>query len=168
MHPPGPIHSLLIEEDPPQSLKWRQPLYPWFSPATVKRWHPKMAAYTTWFIDQKIETGAMDLVVDLASALPTVITLARLGVSVDRWGEYASANRNKTTPVPGSEESIAAYAVMSELTASVVEVVADRRTDPRPDDFPTWVWTLLRGSSDSSGLTCGFALWGGALGALSG
>ncbi|MGA3256586.1 MAG: hypothetical protein ABSD32_21270 [Mycobacterium sp.] len=98
MHPPGSIHSLLIEEDPPQSLKWRQPLYPWFSPATVKRWHPKMVAYTTWFIDQKIETGAMDLVVDLTSALPTVITLTHLGVSVDRWGEYASAKPQEDHP----------------------------------------------------------------------
>jgi cytochrome P450 len=77
-----------LEMDPPEQRHYRQVLNPYLSPAAVNRWIPVIDELVRASLDEKIETGRIDFVDDLANVVPAVQTLAMLGVPLKNWSVY--------------------------------------------------------------------------------
>ena len=72
-----------LEMDPPRQRYHRNALNPYLSPAAVTRWQPVMDEITRAAIDEKIESGSMDFVEDLANVVPAVLTMGLLGLPLE-------------------------------------------------------------------------------------
>jgi cytochrome P450 len=82
----GPVHQAL-----------RRALNAHLVPAAVARLEPLMDATTTWFLDQHIASGEIDLVLDLTSPVPAILTLELIGLPCDSWERHAELS---TAPSP--------------------------------------------------------------------
>ncbi len=89
--PPSPMVSIPIEMDPPEYTPYRKVLNPWFSPARSKSYEPFLRSVTTALIDEVIERGEIDLVQDLSSPVPALLTARVLGVPLVDWRLYSEA-----------------------------------------------------------------------------
>ena len=77
-HPDLPAQGV-SEIDGPDHHELRRALTPAFSPAAVEAQRPQMEAVAAWFLDQVVEDGRGDLVLDSTSPVPAVRTLAWIG-----------------------------------------------------------------------------------------
>jgi cytochrome P450 len=82
------IQGGFLEMDPPEQRHYRQALNPYLSPAAVQRWVPVIDEVTRACLDEKIESGRIDFVDDLANVVPAVMTLGMLGIPVADWEIY--------------------------------------------------------------------------------
>lgn len=122
----------MLEMDDPEHRYYRTALNPYLSPAAVKRWEPFVGEIVRACLDERIETGQMDFVDDLANVVPAVLTLAMLGVRLDKWTIYNEpAHALVYTPPdsPDAERVRELYMAMGmDLFANLVEI----RENPRP------------------------------------
>ena len=88
--PTNPFRMGMMEMDPPQSLKLRRILVPWFSARAVELNAVHIHDLVTWCIDRVIESGRIDIVDDLANLLPTLVTLDLMGLPLGNWQTYAT------------------------------------------------------------------------------
>jgi cytochrome P450 len=77
-----------LEMDPPEQRFWRQHLNPYLSPAAVARWVPVIDEIVRASLDEKIESGRIDFVDDLANIVPAVLTMAMMGLPLKKWTVY--------------------------------------------------------------------------------
>jgi cytochrome P450 len=77
-----------LEMDPPEQRHYRQALNPYLSPAAVTRWVPMVEELVRASLDEKIETGQIDFVDDLANVVPAILTLAMMGIPLSHWTLY--------------------------------------------------------------------------------
>lgn len=122
----------MLEMDDPEHRYYRTALNPYLSPAAVKRWEPFVGEIVRACLDERIETGQIDFVDDLANVVPAVLTLAMLGVRLDKWTIYNEpAHALVYTPPdsPDAERVRQLYMAMGmDLFANLVEI----RENPRP------------------------------------
>jgi cytochrome P450 len=83
MYPATSIRSIPIEIDPPEYLGYRRLLAPRFAPPAVRALVPLIRQYTTWCIDNHIESGTMDLFHDLATLVPALVTMGFVGLPLE-------------------------------------------------------------------------------------
>ncbi len=131
--PKTPMHMHIpIEIDPPEFRKWRKLINPITSPAAIARMKAMVTKYTTWFIDEVIETGRADLT--RVIGVPSIVTVDWLGLPVKDWDHYAFAHHAVLAAVPGSEEYVKATTVeLPYCSAQMREVIAARRAEPEDD-----------------------------------
>lgn len=118
----GPVHGAL-----------RRVMNPYLVPHAVERMQPLMEAVTTWFIDQRIEGGRIDLVHDLANPVPAVLTMDLVGLPLDDWQHYADLFHATIAHRPGHPEFDRAVANLPTMLARLGEVAAERRAQPGDD-----------------------------------
>ncbi len=95
----------MLEMDDPDHRHYRTALNPYLSPAAVKRWQPFVDEIVRACIDDHIESGRIDFVDDLANVVPAVLTLAMLGVPLNKWAMYNEpAHASVYTPPPDSPD----------------------------------------------------------------
>lgn len=136
--PPTATRSIPIEMDPPEFLKLRRALMPWFSPATVDRFRDRILGYVTGCLDGCIESGQIDFILDVANPVPGMLTMAFLGLPEDDWDRYAPHYHNIVAAPPGSEEKAQAEkGIIAGLQHVQTEIDAVRR-QPR-DDLLTYL-----------------------------
>ncbi|MET9971546.1 cytochrome P450 [Streptomyces sp. NPDC006356] len=121
-----------LEMDPPEQRAYRNALNPYLSPAAVKRWIPFIDEIARACLDEKIESGRIDFVDDLANIVPAVFTLAMMGIPLKKWELYNEpAHAGVYTP-PNSPEMArvveAHMAMIKDLATTLHEV----RAKPRP------------------------------------
>ena len=68
------------EIDGPEHADLRRVLNPYMTPRAIQRRRPRMEAVSAWFLDQFVEDGAADLVLDYATAVPAVLTLEMMSI----------------------------------------------------------------------------------------
>ncbi|MET8651603.1 MULTISPECIES: cytochrome P450 [Nocardia] len=83
------VRGGILEMDDPEHRIYRSVLNPYLSPAAVKRWEPFIDEITRAALDEKIESGSIDFVDDLANIVPAVLTLAMLGIPLKQWSIYS-------------------------------------------------------------------------------
>ncbi|HZQ56850.1 MAG TPA: cytochrome P450 [Acidimicrobiales bacterium] len=127
--PPPPMQFIPVEMDPPEFMAYRRLLNPMFSPAAVERLRPTMLAFTDSCIDAAIERGSLDLVYDLASPVPAMVTLELLGLPSDEWRRYSTTFHDMAGYPPGTPQLEAAFASAAAITADLAALVAARRAD---------------------------------------
>jgi cytochrome P450 len=126
------VRGGILEMDEPEHSTYRGALNPYLSPAAVKRWVPFIDEITRAALDEKIETGRIDFVDDLANIVPAVLTLAMMGIELNKWPIYSEpAHLSVSTPEhsPDAERVAQMNRQMGlDLLTNMVEI----RENPRP------------------------------------
>jgi len=118
----GPVHGAL-----------RRVMNPFLVPKAIEDMRPLMEAATTWFLDERIESGTIDLVLDLANPVPAILTMALVGLPLDDWPHYAELFHGTIAHAPGEPEFDRAVANVPTMLAHLGSVAAARRADPGDD-----------------------------------
>ena len=121
------------EVDGPYHQALRRALNPFLSPPAVERMRPFMQQSVTWFLDQKIAEGSIDLVLDYTNPVPAVLTMKMMGLPCEDWSRYANMFHATMSYPIFSEEYRKATAPMVEMQAQLAEFAAGRRADPKDD-----------------------------------
>lgn len=83
------VRGGILEMDDPEHRTYRNVLNPYLSPAAVKRWEPLVHEIVRASLDDKIEEGRIDFVDELANIVPAVLTLAMMGIPLNKWAIYS-------------------------------------------------------------------------------
>ncbi len=93
------VRGGILEMDEPEHSTYRGALNPYLSPAAIKRWQPFVDEIVRAALDEKIESGRIDFVDDLANIVPAVLTLAMMGIELKKWTIYSEpAHLSVSTP----------------------------------------------------------------------
>ena len=93
-----------LEMDPPAQRHYRQSLNPYLSPAAVQRWIPVADELVRACLDEKIESGAIDFVDDLANIVPAILTLAMMGIPLSDYETFVEPAHASVYTPPGSPD----------------------------------------------------------------
>jgi cytochrome P450 len=121
----------MLEMDDPEHHEYRTPLNAYLSPAAVQRWVPVVDEIVKACLDEKIESGRIDFVDDLANIVPAVLTLGLLGVPLRDWEIYCEpAHASVYTPADSPDyRRVADLAIASAM--GMMSHVAEIRDTPR-------------------------------------
>jgi cytochrome P450 len=121
-----------IEMDPPEQQEYRRALDPYLSPAAVARWQPFIDAMVHACLDEKIETGRIDFVDDLANIVPAVLTMGLMGLPLADWKIYCEPAHAMVRTPPSSPDFQRVRDLSTNMYLRLGEAVADIRRHPRP------------------------------------
>lgn len=124
----GPLHTAL-----------RRVMNPYLMPKAIGAMRPLMQRATTWFLDQRIESGHMDLVADLTNPVPAILTMQLVGLPLESWQHYAELFHATVAHGPGHPEFDQALANLPAMMAELGAQAAARRDDPRDDLLTAFV-----------------------------
>jgi cytochrome P450 len=122
----------MLEMDDPEHRFYRSALNPYLSPAAVKRWEPFVDEIVRACIDDHIETGRIDFVDDLANVVPAVLTLAMLGVPLEKWSMYNEPVHASVYTPPDSPDSERVRQLYMAMAVDLFTNLAAIRENPRP------------------------------------
>ena len=121
-----------LEMDPPEQRHYRQALNPYLSPAAVNRWVPLIDEVVRAALDEKIESGRIDFVDDLANIVPAVLTMAMMGIPLKTWTTYNEpAHAGVYTP-PTSPDQARITELQREMGKGLMTAIMTIRASPRP------------------------------------
>jgi cytochrome P450 len=121
-----------LEMDPPAQRHYRQALNPYLSPAAVARWSPVAAGLSRACLNEKIETGRIDFVDDLANIVPAVLTLAMLGIPLAKWSIYCEPVHASVYTPPDSPDIPRVRDAQLAMYQDMFGQLAEIRANPRP------------------------------------
>lgn len=131
--PPLPFRLVPTETDMPEWETTRLILNRALNPTKVKAFRDKARRHTAVLIDRHIESGAIDLVLDLANPLPAIMTMELLGLPLDEWQRFADPFHTFPSSPAGSPERDAAAKEMGWIVQQVEALVEKRKKDPIDD-----------------------------------
>ena len=132
--PPRPSMARggMLEMDAPEHRWYRNVLNPYMSPAAVKRWEPFIDEVVRASIDEKIEEGRIDFVDDLANVTPAVLTMAMLGIPLNKWVIYCEPTHASVYTPEHSPEAARVIEQTHEMGMDLLANVNEIRENPRP------------------------------------
>ena len=119
--------------DPPDFFAYRRMLNPWFSPAAIARIEPKLRRVVDAVIDDVIESGRIDLVLDLANPVPAIMTLDLLGLPLEEWDLYARTAHTANWTRPYTPERERAMVDLQNVMNKLAEAIVVCRANPKED-----------------------------------
>ena len=122
----------MLEMDDPEHRYYRTALNPYLSPAAVKRWEPFVEDIVRACIDDHIEAGHIDFVDDLANVVPAVLTLAMLGVPLDKWTLYNEPAHASVYTPPDSPDAGRVRELYMAMGVDLFTNLVEIRERPRP------------------------------------
>ncbi|WP_020104912.1 cytochrome P450 [Nocardia sp. 348MFTsu5.1] len=126
------IRGGLLEMDDPEHKIYRGALNPYLSPAAIKRWEPFIDDVVRACLDEKIETGHIDFVDDLANIVPAVVTLAMLGIPLQKWEMYNEPAHASVYTAPDSPDAPRVLELYMAMGMDLFANLAEIRDKPRP------------------------------------
>jgi len=121
-----------LEMDPPEQRHYRQALNPYLSPAAINRWVPVVDELVRASLDEKIETGQIDFVDDLANVVPAVLTLGMLGVPMKNWNIYCEAVHASVYTPPDSPDRPRVREAQMGMYRDMFGQLTEIKANPRP------------------------------------
>jgi cytochrome P450 len=147
-----------LEMDPPAQRHYRQALNAYLSPAAVARWVPVVDEVVRASLDEKIETGRIDFVDDLANIVPAVLTLAMLGIPLKDWTIYCEpAHAGVYTP-PNSPDRARVTEMGMQSFMSLYQRLTEIKGSPRPGLIHALATAEIDGGTPSDLEICGVLL----------
>ncbi|MGX7678480.1 cytochrome P450 [Jatrophihabitans sp. DSM 45814] len=143
------VEPSFLAMDPPAQRHYRQALNPYLSPAAVARWQPVVAEVTRAAIDERIESGSIDFVDDLANVVPAVLTLAMMGLPLKDWTIYCEPAHAGVYTKPDSPEMPRVIEASLETNRRLLAAVKDARIHPRPGLIDALVNATIDGGKPS-------------------
>jgi cytochrome P450 len=111
----------------------------------VARWTPVVDEIVRACLDEKIETGRIDFVDDLANIVPAVLTLAMMGVPLTTWQLYCEPAHASVYTPPESPEYPRVAEMQMASAMDLMGQVAEIRDNPRPGLIDALVRTRIDG-----------------------
>jgi cytochrome P450 len=130
--PTTPFRGGFLEMDPPEQRYYRQLLNPYLSPAAVARWTPLVDELVRASINEKIETGRIDFVDDLANIVPAVLTMGMLGMPLAHYDIYVEPVHASVYTPPNSANMAKLNAMRIAMRDDMMGQLADIKANPRP------------------------------------
>ncbi|MET0712370.1 MAG: cytochrome P450 [Jiangellaceae bacterium] len=121
-----------LEMDPPGQKDYRTALNPYLSPAAVARWAPMVIDVTRACLDEKIESGRIDFVDDLANIVPAVMTMALMGLPIADWTIYNEPAHATIYTPPDSPDMPRVMQQFLQMVASLAAALEQSAADPKP------------------------------------
>jgi len=131
--PRAPMQLIPLEVDPPRFGKYRDLLNPKFSPAAAELWRPFLRQAADALIDRFCASGTCDIVHDLASPVPAMLTMKLLGLPLADWEDVATPFHEISWAVPGSEMYQRSIEGIFRVLGRLSEELAKRRAEPADD-----------------------------------
>ncbi|MEG9224706.1 cytochrome P450 [Aeromicrobium sp. Sec7.5] len=132
-------HWIPTMENPPRHKLYRRVLNPPFSPRAVRDREDRIRQHATDFIDTFVADGRVNFVEAFAKEYPTKVFLEILGLPHEdspqmvEWVEAVFGGLGSEDPVAAKAGGDAQVAI----NAYFVELLADRKANPREDEFFT-------------------------------
>jgi len=136
-----------LEMDPPEQRHYRQALNPYLSPAAISRWVPVVDELVRASLDEKIETGRIDFVDDLANVVPAVLTLGMLGVPMRNWSLYCEAVHASVYTPPDSPEMPRVREAQMGMYRDMFGQLMEIKAAPRPGMIDALVRAEINGQT---------------------
>ncbi len=131
------VKRLLLYINPTDHDRIRNMLARYFTPRAVEKYRPLMQSVVDGLLDRAEDAGTVDLVADLAYALPTAVICEILGIPKEDlsifhgWlGDFA--RRGDVSGVTPEVERLGEESAIG-FTEYFVGLIADRRARPRDD-----------------------------------
>ena len=143
---PGYIPRQGVSEiDGPEHADLRRVLNPLMTINAVESNRPRMEAVSAWFIDEIIESGKADLVLDYTTPVPAVLTLEMMGMVSSNWQHYADFFHATSSYEPTDERYRSAITHQPEMWAELRDFAGFRRENPADDVTTALVSSPLDG-----------------------
>lgn len=126
------VRGGMLEMDGAEHRTYRSILNPYMSPAAVKRWVPFIDDVVRACLDEKIESGQIDFVDDLANVVPAVLTLAMLGIPLHKWAQYSEPTHAFVYTPPDSPDRPRIMQMYMEMGIDMMNTLTEIRERPRP------------------------------------
>ena len=133
--PPAHHRNGFIEIDGPRHAHLRKLLNPRFSIAGVEALVPAIRDLATETIDAFIERGECDVVEDLATQVPSKITMDMLGLPRALGPEYAHAQHRVIGCPPDAESQERERRLYGRIQTEIARVIEQIHADPVGDDL---------------------------------
>ena len=143
-----PMENNMIAQDDPGHQVQRRLISRRFTPKSVRDHEEAIRAILDERLDAAAETGAMEVVDDLAAQLPARMTARLLGFPEDRWRDVKSWSERlmRTDSRPESAEISAGFYGACQEFHELLTVVAEERAGcPADDLISTWVHAEIDG-----------------------
>ena len=127
-----PMRSGILEMDDPEHRLFRAVLNPYLSPSAVNRWLPFIDELIRACLDEKIESGRIDFVDDLANVVPAVLTLAMLGIPLAKWSVYNEPAHASVYTPPDSPDMPRVTKMNMDMGMDLLANLNEIREHPRP------------------------------------
>lgn len=105
----------------------RRTLNPFLLPPAVDALRPFMQQSASWFLDQRISDGRMDIVTDFTNPVPAVLTMKMTGLPCDSWERYAEVFHATVAYGQDDPERRHAMGLVEQMVRGLTEVIAERR-----------------------------------------
>ena len=133
------------EIDGPEHADLRRLLNPLMTINAVERNRPRMEAVSAWFLDEIVESGAADLVLDYATPVPAVLTLEMMGMVSSNWKHYADFFHATSSYEPSDERFLSAVSRQDDMKSELRDFARFRRDNPADDVTTALVSSPLDG-----------------------
>ena len=133
----------LLHSDPPDHTRLRRFTGKAFSPSRIEGIRPNIAKVTESLLDKCADQGGMEVIHDLASALPVAVLSELMGVPESdqyllyRWADQLLGFQG--TNKPSLDLLLAAQTAIVEIRQYLREVLQERRKDPGVDLLSAFV-----------------------------
>ena len=133
----------LLHSDPPDHTRLRRFTGKAFSPSRIEGMRPYMAKVTESLLDKCADQGGMEVVGDLASALPVAVLSELMGLPASdqfllhRWADQLLGFQG--TNKPALDLLLAAQSAIVEIREYLGELLRARRKDPGTDLLSAFV-----------------------------
>ncbi|MDA8044349.1 MAG: cytochrome P450 [Actinomycetota bacterium] len=111
----------------------RRVINPYMLPPAVAADRPFLEQAASWFLDQQIESGAMEMIHDFTGPVPALWTMRLLGLPATMWEHYAAYFHATAAFGPDRDEYKSAVSRTPEMIAELIEVIEARRKAPGAD-----------------------------------
>ena len=126
------VRGGILEMDEPEHSDYRGALNPYLSPAAVKRWAPFVDEIVRAALDEKIESGHIDFVDDLANIVPAVLTLAMMGIELKKWPVYSEPAHLSVSTPEHSPDAPRVAEMNRQMGIDMITTMMEVRENPRP------------------------------------
>lgn len=126
------VRGGILEMDEPEHSTYRGALNPYLSPAAVKRWQPFVDEIVRAALDEKIESGQIDFVDDLANIVPAVLTLAMMGIELKKWPVYSEPAHLSVSTPEHSPDAARVAELNRQMGIDMINTMMEVRENPRP------------------------------------
>ncbi|WP_419926003.1 cytochrome P450 [Candidatus Poriferisocius sp.] len=133
------------EIDGPEHADLRRVLNPLMTINAVESNRPRMEAVSGWFLDEIVEAGAADLVLDYTTPVPAVLTLEMMGMVSSNWQHYADFFHATSSYEPSDERYLSAIAHQPDMWGELRDFARFRRENPADDVTSALVSSPLAG-----------------------
>ena len=113
-------------------LPLRRAITPYFSPARAAAMRREIEQHTAWFVDERIESGTIDVCGDLVGPVSALATMRLVGLPLSEWRNYNSVFRG-TTYDAAEVDRAALEQQITEMATTLLGEIERRRAEPQDD-----------------------------------